>query len=467
MKPILPIVIVFPPAAELSVEFQRLIAMLSLPMARCNGINQLPALLDLYPESTPVICMPFVLNDGRSGVNETLQIRNHAQFRGIKILGLLTLLDKISLHAFFGAGADIVLQPPFDIDLISLQLHALAKNSAEQRELYRLTDQDRDITRSAMRFLDTTRDGVIIIDDSSALVVANRAAERILALNSDDLNASFALLSPQFSPFLESHRKQEHSEQSLAEIVSSAEVAIQRSDGRTIRLFIRIMSLKGSEHQRVGFAIGVGDLSIPRQLANKLINQERLRTLTLTLAATTLELLKTPSLGVPGHPLKLAEHCLLQSKNPVLLSHVMTPLLEILDLALPTNSEIRINLRDDARILSSQADLFQLLGSLLLYAADRAGSDGETSIESRIQDNGENLAIIFTYTAHELIEPISGDYYVNLLQGDHGRFLSSNDSSVQTLSFAHKQAQKLGIQIEAMSSSKWSGKIRVILPCEI
>ena len=108
MSAILPLVIVFSPAPELSVEFQRLLALLSLPMARCSGINQLSAVLNLYQEHTPVVCMPFALSDGRSSVNETLQLRSHAQFRSIKILGLLTLLDKISLHAFFGAGADIV-----------------------------------------------------------------------------------------------------------------------------------------------------------------------------------------------------------------------------------------------------------------------------------------------------------------------------------------------------------------------
>jgi PAS domain S-box-containing protein len=318
-----------------------------------------------------------------------------------------------------------------------------------------------------MRFLDTTRDGVIIVDDKGDLIVANRAAERILALNSDSVNASFALVSKQFSQYLTNHRQQEHEENSLAEIVSSAEVNIQRSDGRTACLLIRIMSLKGTQQQRVGFAIGIGDLSIPRQLANKLSNQERLRTLSLTLAATTLELLKTASLGIPGHPLKLAEQCLLLSKSPILLSQVMTPLLEILDLALPPNSEIRVSLRDDAAILATRADLFQLLGALLLFAADRAGSEGETSIESQLDDSGENIAVIFSYTAHELVEPISGDYFINLLQGEHGRFLNSNDTSVQTLSFAQKYAQKLGIQIEAKSSSKWSGKIRVLLPCEI
>ncbi len=460
-----PVVILFKPALELAPHIQLPMNQLPVAFAVCNSTEDLSECLRLYHTNTPVICMPFVLDGGRSGINETLQIRSLEAFKDLKIIGFLTLHDKISMHSFFSAGADIVMQAPLDSDLITLQVHALAKSYEEQREIAGRAKRDQEITSSTMRFLDTTRDGVVIVDDNAKLIIANRAAERILALDEENYHESFKKIAPQLIPLLEQHIQRETEENSLGELLSSVDMTVRKSDGRTSPLLLRIITLIGSEGARVGFAIGIGDLSIPRQIATKLVNQERLRTLSLTLASGALALLRTPSLGIPGSPLKLLEQKFADEPERILLSHVITPLLELVDIILPPQSEIRVSFKEDCEVMASRSDVFQLIGALLFFAVERTGPGGETFVDTKLSTDGEQVSLIFSYSANELVEPITGDYFMALVHGDHGRFLFKDDTSIHTLKFAQQIAERLGVPIEAKSRSRWEGKIRIMLPC--
>lgn len=460
-----PVAILFKPSLELAPYFQAPMNELPIAFAVCNSTPDLSECLRLYPNNAPVICMPFVLDGGRSGINETLQIRSIEAYREIKIIAFLTLHDKISLHSFFSAGADVVMHAPLDSDLITLQIHALARLYEEHRTVALRAKRDQQITSSTMRFLDTTRDGVVIVDDNAKLIIANRAAERILALDEENYHESFKKIAPQIIQLLEQHIERENEENSLGELLSSVDMTIRKNDGRTSPLLLRIISLIGSEGARVGFAIGIGDLSIPRQIAAKLLNQEQLRTVSLTLAAGALTLLRSPSLGVPGSPLKLLEQKFAQEPARILLSHVITPLMELVDIVIPAASEIRVSFKEDCEVMAARSDVFQLIGALLFFAVERTGPGGETFLDTKLSTDGEQVSLIFSYSATELVEPITGDYFMALAQGDHGRFLNKDDTSIHTLKYAQQIAQKLGISIEAKSRSRWEGKIRVILPC--
>lgn len=460
-----PVVILFKPAADLAPQIHAILGHLKIALANCLSIDDLPACLRLYPEHVPVLCIPLVLDGGRSGINETMQLKSNPAFRHFKILGLLTLYDKISLYSFYSSGAEVVMQPPFDGDLISLQIHALARNFAEQQASRTYVEHEREITRSTMRFLDTTRDGVVILDSAHQLISANRAAERILALDNTDITASFARLVPQIKAFLDHHTEAEREENSLGQLVSSADVTLTKSDGRAAPLLLRIMTLLRGNGTPFGYAVGIGDLSIPRQLATNLSNQERLRTTVLTLASGMLNLMGVPSLGIPGQPLKLVEQRLGQEHAGITLSRVITPLLEMIDLILPPEAEIRVNIKEDCEVIATPSEVFRLAGSLLFYTVDQAGAGGEIGVESTISDDRSQVSLLFTYVAHELVEPISGDYFMALIQGDHSRFISRQNESIHALKFAEQFASRIGVTVEATLKSRWKGKIRVILPC--
>jgi PAS domain S-box-containing protein len=464
MSQLQPLAIIFPPAVDSPAEFRALLKGISIRSDTCPDLKTLKTILLRYPSCTPVVLMPFVLEGGQSGVQRTLEIKQHTTFSHVKIMGLLTLFDKISLHSFFGAGADVVLQPPLDCDQIALQLHALARSSAEHVISQLEIERSREMTRSTMNFLDTTRDGVLIVDSAGALIKANRAAERILALDPERMRESFNSISNSILPLLGTHRAQEAADGTIGSLVSSARVLLKRSDGRNTTILFRVMSLPGGGGEQVGFAFGVIDLSIAQQIAARLSNQERMRTLTLSLSCAALELLNSKTLGVPGRPLATIERLLERSPAPAILSDVIAPLIELADQALPAATAIRVSLRDDASILGTRADLYQLLGSLLWYAVERAGQGGETMIESERIDS-ESLSVVFSYTAHELVEPISGDYFLRLAEGEHTHILNPEAPAIHTLAFAQTFAERLGVSIEAKSSNRWIGKIRVLLPC--
>ena len=128
---------------------------------------------------------------------------------------------------------------------------------------------------------------------------------------------------------------------------------------------------------------------------------------------------------------------------------------------------MKVNIRRDLELAVKPGDLVQLLGHVILYAAEFVGTRGEILINSSDNVAGEGVSLVISASAVRHASYIKDGRITGLLSGDFSSFLDPEAPSNRLdygLLAAQKIAGKYRSQVEFRNPSDDLLKLRVKLP---
>jgi DNA-binding response OmpR family regulator len=360
--------------------------------------------------SPDAIVVPLRIFGGMNGVNICLQIRAHETLTTVPIVALSSTRESAVIRSLYGAGADVVMSQPVDVEALHLQVLALGRQRRSLDEHLASMQQNSGLKRSIYEALNAVREGVLVFDTAGELAFLNERARELLGIEPALPPHELGSYAAQFVSHLDGHFNQELAGTTLSE----GRGTFTRADGRAIPLGMRIKTIFGADESPSGAAVALTDLNQIAQLGSIAAQDQRTRSLALLAGAGTLQLLA--ALGGPGHSvIAQIEGYLAQAPAQCHLAATVTALLEFIDPALNSGARVKVNLTTDAVVAVPAAEVFQLTGHLILHSVARAGVGGETTISASI--NGPRLELQVSSELGAHLASQSRDIIGRLLHG--------------------------------------------------
>ena len=346
-------------------------------------------------ESCDACIVPLRLARGASGVSGCLNIKSDARAHDLPIVALSGSNDHAIMSSFYSAGADLVIFPPFDPDIIFMQISALVRSGRALRA--RSSRDSGSLSSFVIGTLDTVSDGLIVTDAHLKIIYVNARASLLLNLDQRELAPAESELSSLLGNLVATQPRGEFPVQ-LGR--SGLKATLTPSEGRSFsaggfNAVLRTNELRDSGGDLAGYVFSLVDLRGLHELERVLAACDRDRALMLLLAACSMKLLKTTHLGAPGAPLKLVEGVIQDDPVGCSVNALLTALLELLDLVIAPETHIKVNVLSDLEVKIRRSDLLRVLGLLTLQAVDFAGQHGATqvSLERGIDRGWATIAI--------------------------------------------------------------------------
>ncbi len=400
--------------------------------------------------SVDLCIIPLRCSGGQSATSITLQIRSHELLSATPVVCLSPGADKSVVHALYGVGADLVLVPPYDVDLIYFQFEALAR----QRRMF--AEHLRD-ARAAVGLHATTIGALDAVGAPLAVFRANQELQFANAtlcqlIGSHDAAEATRILQPLSGVV----------EQAVRSDCVLRRMELVRADGRAIPISIRTARILDEQHACVGVALAITDHVELGLLQAQVAHTDRIEGLSLLLAAGWMQVLKNVQVDPFGRLQSVLETTARNCDGAAVLSH----LLEFLDQLFP--STLRVTLRTPAawQIGVSAPDLFQMLGQLTLYTAAQIGYVGELTIAVERADDGNYLKLTW-FTSADRPQPLQRDTEIHAAlrrlapedsAGAQGKSAPASILSAQTL------AQRYGSSVQYGWRDDGTLKLRLTLP---
>ncbi|MCO6430214.1 MAG: hypothetical protein J5J00_05085 [Deltaproteobacteria bacterium] len=426
-------------------------------------------IVKLSPDDSPeAIVVPSVLFDRSPCVTTCLQIKAQESLAALPILVCSWVKDLPAVSTMYGAGADVVLTPPLDADIVYHQLTALCRLTRAFKEELDENLRDRGLRQALVSSLHFIEDPVVILDSSEKLVFANRASREVLRIyNAPDRAMADAVLEPLATAISSELQKVTLPDDSGTPIVF--QTMLKRATGEEFTAELRVISLRAPDDSIVAYCATLHDLTTPRELSATLGQMERLFSVSLLMAAACHELLNTDSLGSPGHALVRIEKALESQVIQCPLLPLVTAVLELLDIVISSRTSIKVQLPADQVIAIKPGDLFQLVGHLLVYASRYAGHHGSTTIRSQPSKRPGYLTLLIKSHGDPLqITPqerqTTAYIRTKLLRSAKAKSDRLTDNLAFGVIVAQSIARSYGIDISDERTSDYELSIRVDLP---
>lgn len=331
-------------------------------------------------ESCDACIVPLRLARGASGVSGCLNLKSDQRAHDLPIVALSASNDHAILSSFYSAGADLVLFPPFDPDIIFMQISALVRSGRALRT--RGSRETGSLSSFVIGTLDTVSDGLIVTDAHFKIIYVNARASLLLNLDQKELAPAEAEMSALLSALV---RNAPRGEFPVHLGRSGLKATLTPSEGRSFssgsfNAVLRTNELRDSAGDLAGYVFSLVDLRALHELERAIACSDRDRALMLLLAACSMKLLKTSHLGAPGAPLKLVESVIQEDAASCSVNALLTALLELLDLVIAPETHIKVNILNDVEVKIRRSDLLRILGLLTLQAVDFAGQHGSTQV---------------------------------------------------------------------------------------
>ena len=346
-------------------------------------------------EACDACIVPLRLYSGASGVSGCLNIKSDPRAHELPIVALSSSNDHAIMSSFYSAGADMVIYPPFDPDIIFMQISALVRSGRTLRS--RGGRDSASLSSFVIGTLDTVSDGLIVTDAHLKIIYVNARASLLLNLDQRELAPAEAELSALLGNLVSNSPRGEFPVQ-LGR--SGLKATLTPSEGRAFssggfNAVLRTNELRDAAGDLAGYVFSLVDLRGLHQLERVLAACDRDRALMLLLAACSMKLLKTTHLGAPGAPLKLVEGVIQEDPNRCSVNALLTALFELLDLVIAPETHIKVNVLNDVEVKIRRSDLLRILGLLILQAVDFAGQNGNThvSLEKALDNSSATIAI--------------------------------------------------------------------------
>ena len=398
--------------------------------------------------------VPLNLESGQSGIAICMQLRSDPDFASIPILALSTSTDKAIIHSIYGGGADVVAVTPFDADHIFLQVAALSRQRRSFTEMLDYQQKSDTLSQPLQQAFDVIHQGIIIFDREKNLVFANESVFEIEGAST--LSPSTGILNLVL-PLLSKIDGKADTVKDFREFGT-----VQRSDNKTVEVDIRVLPLSLGDDGIAGYALELRPREAVKQLAGVLLQSERSRAVTLLSASAAVLLFEK---NLPASVLSNLESRISSSTPVSDPDNLFMYLLEVLDLMLLPSLAIKVESGQNEKLAVRPADLFQIVGQMVLFGASQAAYRGECRII--LQDKSENGRIpLLVATQSKPVPIINNDRDIKrLLDGEYEKLSGlENNKFVLGLASAQRVADRYNTEIEIGKRSAGLLKTRVYLP---
>lgn len=360
--------------------------------------------LERVPFEVTCIIVPLILENGSGGVPTCATIRQIQRFSSTPIIALSSMAEKATQRNFYRAGATVLLSPPYDSEVVYLQLRAItfAKPGALEPEAPASQDSFSDL---AILVLESMREPFAICQLDGRVVFVNREASALFAVGESDV----ALIQDQCSRLVEQYAALPRNGER-----SSITTLLRRKDylSFTAEVVIEPLRIEASLLGVVLYFTAMQDID---RMSHAVASGSRARALTLLLASAALKLLPSGGLGVPSSPLKYVEQ-LLESEAPsTTLLPIVTAVTEIVDLITLPGLTLKVDIRTEFSVEMKRWDLFQLLGHLFLFSGQLAGTGGEVMVVG-VPEPGNSRVLHLSVTGTMKRVPLRSGHVFELLQ---------------------------------------------------
>jgi len=415
-------------------------------------------------ESGPdAVIVPLRLPDGKSGIATILEIRTEPLSTLLPILAISPSNEKTVVQAMYEVGADVVISGAVDDDLLYFQVQSMRRARRAVESYVESKNEDVALQRSFFNAFHLMREGLLLFGPEFNLLFANKNAKTLLGIED---NTPVDLLENMFRTFLQQHERNTSSSHNLRTQVSKFEALLSRTDNQSFRSLCRISTLLDFHFNVSGYACAFNDMGEMTQLTLTLLQSQRTRSLCLLTAACSLESLNPPTSGILVSPITRIEDFLKNNPGYCSLNSVLTSVMEFLDLVISPDITVKVNVSQNPDVSLSAADLFQLLGHLILHAVEFAGRGGETLIQVDPLVPGDGVPLLVIARTKRVTPFLSDDRLSELLQGDLQLASGPENPDKMSIGLAAAQevAEKYRTTIEYRHGSDATMKLRVKLP---
>lgn len=463
----IPRIAIFKPAEEESGAITALFQRHEYSIRSVSNVQEVMQLIVEEDASFDCVIIPPRTEGGAGGVNLCLQLKTNEALAAIPILALVSSKDRAALQSLYGAGVDVVMLAPFDPDLIFMQIGSLSRHKRAYDELVQHHYEDSGMRHSSISAFNSIREGLIIFDRDYAVTFINSPGATLLGVKRNHSMEHIEGSIKQFVTLIEKHEelmKQAIQETSATQDVSSFSMLVSRLDNRTFKAEARVCTLLGKHGQTVGYSVAFSDLSGVLQLSQLLRQAQRTRSLSLLTAAGCLRLLG----GNPATtqaPLQAIQQMLEQESPGTSLGAMVTFLLEILDLIIPSGVEVKVKVKHDYLVAVRPSDLFQILGQLTLLAAENVTLGGEIVLDSEVNRSAQYIEFIVTSYAETRLRFLHDDLVSLIIEGSLAHTSNSEQETVSKgISAAQGIAARYGSKVEYRRVSDLEMRASVYLP---
>ena len=357
------------------------------------------------------------------------------------------------------SGADLVIVPPWQGKLVLAQLLALAKRKKSFDSHLSSIIGELSLRPALAQALSGTHDSLILTRPDGTLLQINAAARSLFRLPYPETDRDLAWLEQALAPVLANHQSGRflRAEPALGiEIQSAFNFSFTRADEQSLSADVLVSTLIESGNQIYGYAIALKDLCEINELGRSLELTRRSRSLGLLMAASRAE--TSESSG--SFSLQKITQPIDTSPNSCSLSEVVAEVLEYLDLIISPDLAIRSETSGDNRVAIKRGDLFQIIGHMILDAADTLGPGGEIGILTGALIPGEGIPLVVSSVGSPALQNSESDYTRRLLLGSAEEFPDLSAA----LGAAQGIAQKYRLNLEIKQASPLERKLRIRLP---
>lgn len=388
-----------------------------------DGVEQILSLMAEEASAFDVIIVPPKTRAGDSGAYFISQARSTTALQTIPLIALCDDQQPDVLRTLHAAGVELVVSTSVEPDLLLCQIRALHRLHSSIRQDHEYALELGGLRDSTAKALNCTREGILLFTPSKDLAFLNAAAGRLLGIVRDTPSPSISSVGSQFSGLIAAHEAS-ISQESLAGDkqpatlpMSLTEFTAQRLSGEFIKILARVVTLQSERGEMYGTTIALTDLSEFATLAAQVQQNQRTRSLCLLATAGCIQLARG------GDPIRATSAAdLLQKvvqRDPprCSLSNVTTVFLEMLDVIAPTGVQVRVKFDKELTLALRPAELFQVIGHLVLEGIDFCGERGTIEIIAVEIPGVQSVRITIAAESTRTAPFAPSDYFSSLLQG--------------------------------------------------
>jgi|GEM_PF-3486084 len=410
------------------------------------------------------IVVPLRLPKEKSGIAAILELRTESSSTLIPVLAISPSKEKTVIQALYEVGADVVMPAPLDDDLISFQVQSMRRARRAVETYFESRSEDLALQRSFFNAFHLMREGLLLFGPDFNLLFANQNAKTLLGIED---TTPVDVLEEMFRSFLQQHERNTSTSRNLRAQVSKFEALLNRTDNQSFRSMCRVSTLLDYNMEVCGYACAFNDMGEMTQLTLTLLQAQRTRSLCLLTAACSVEALDPATSNSPLiSPVIKIEQFLRGHPQFCSLNAVLTSVMEFIDLVISPDITVKVNVSKDPDVSMPGADLFQLLGHLILHAVEFSGRGGETLVQVDPTVPGEGVPVLIIARTKRVTPFLSDDRLSELLQGDLQ--LASNAENLDKMAVGLSAAQKIASQyrtnIEYRHANDSTMKLRIKLP---
>lgn len=403
-----------------------------------------------------LIIIPSVLLDRASAIHLCIKIKSDENLSHIPIILISLIKDTPTISTFYGAGADIVLAPPFDPELLYLQINALIRYRGSLTEERGRLNRDLGLRQAMVKTLHQVQEAILILDSSAQVVFANRSARELLRVFDAPDPQEERVVFKSIEEIVINHLSDSSINGNNSKHQNINLKRLKCAQNTTINAQLQISPLEVEELGLVAYCVTISDTELPSGLHETLLQAERIQSLSLLLMAGCGRLIGSPALGLPGTPLSKIEDNIFTEAIGCSISLVVTSLVEVLDLVLSSKSSVKVNLLHDYLIEIKTSDLMQLVGHMIFYAISQTAHDCDLEIKATPLSSKRAINLSVEATLPIRSTTMAQEKIRTIFRNDTLRTASDSQSSIKLsngIILARQIASKYGSELKLESST--------------